>query len=491
MGYLNKKTRNIIEKMKKHPLPEEWNRYIYELERKHNLIIKNKNTYLCTNCQSVITFYNNDGPKLKSYMYCRGCGNKYIVRNKTLKNWKIIRDILLLDKVENELIVRVFEMRSDYNSKKLEVEHSTVEYARKIVDDDYREIRNDRVSIAQCGPWVLHKKNEGNWRPYTGAYYESPSYGYIYPNNLKEILKDTQFEKSRLWELVKKYKDERLNIEDLLSAAKYDSFETLVEMKLYELAFDARYFYCKGSFKKIFGVDKTYYDFMKKHNISYETLEIIRKYQTKDIRKIRFLRKYKYVIDEIEQYTSVDNFIKYFRKKRITDGHLYRDYLYMCQKLGFDLKNKRYLFPDKLKTMHDKYQKQIKILEQEKIKKDIEARVKILSQNIFENKKFVIFPAPNIEALIDESKQQDNCVKSYTERYSKGKCDIYFMRKVDTPEKSLVTVEVRENKIVQKRIKGNDSTTAEQDKFLKKWEETVLNKKINYADERVLQYAAV
>ena len=367
-------------------------------------------------------------------------------------------------------------METIYNPEKQEMEHDTVEYARKIVDDDYREIRNERVSIAMCGPFVYHwKENEGNWRTYDGNWYETVAHGYLYPDNIKKVLKGTIYEKSRMWELVKKEK-EYINLPDLLDAAKYPSFETLVEMKLYNLAYAARYFYCKGSFKKIFGVDKTYYSFMKRHNITREQLKILQLYPTTDITKIRFLQKYQYVIEEIKEYTSIDNFISYFRKKRLKDAHLYRDYLGFVKKLGLDLKNKRYLFPDKLKTMHDLYEKQLKTMEQERIKKCIEKRVETLIKNVFKNKEFVIFPASSVEELVDESTQQNNCVRTYAEKYADGDCDIYFMRKLETPTVSLVTVEVKNNKVVQKRIKNNGMTNKKQDKFLDTWQKKVLEK---------------
>ena len=44
------------------------------------------------------------------------------------------------------------------------------------------------------------------------------------------------------------------------------------------------------------------------------------------------------------------------------------------------------------------------------------------------------------------------------------------MRKLSDLNKSLVTVEVRDNTVVQKRTKNNEITTKEQDKFLQKWE---------------------
>ena len=478
MGYMNKKTRKLVNSMKyKFRLPTDWNEFIYMCESRNNLIIKNKNNYFCTNCQQTWT-YLNKGPQVKDKVICPHCHNKYYVRSNRLRNWKVCKNILLLDKIDEELIIRIFELESVYNAEKQEVEHDTVEYARKIVYDDYREIRNERVSIAQCGPFVLHYKDEGEWRAYTGNWYESQAYGFLYYNNLKSILKGTIYENSRIWDFAKKYSNSYINLPELLSAAKYESFETLVEMKLYELANHAKHFVCKGTFKKIFGVDKTYYEFMKKHNIDYEELKLLQLYPTKDIRTLRFLKKYYYVIEDIKKYTSIDNFIYYFRKKKLSDAHLYRDYLKFAKDLGIDLKDKRYLFPDRLKTMHDKYEKQVEVIKEELLKKKIKKRAEVLAENVFKNKKYIIFPAASVDDLIDESNQQNNCVRTYAEKYANEECDIYFMRKADKPNISLVTIEVRRNEIVQKRTKNNENTNVEQNKVLESWQKRILERNI-------------
>ena len=44
------------------------------------------------------------------------------------------------------------------------------------------------------------------------------------------------------------------------------------------------------------------------------------------------------------------------------------------------------------------------------------------------------------------------------------------------PRKSLVTVEVKNNKIVQSRLKYNNSPNEKQLKFLRDWEKNILNK---------------
>ena len=92
----------------------------------------------------------------------------------------------------------------------------------------------------------------------------------------------------------------------------------------------------------------------------------------------------------------------------------------------------------------------------------------------YNNKNFIINPAPTIAALEDESKQQHNCVRTYAEDYASGICDIYCMRDIKAQDKSLVTVEVKDNKVVQSRIKYNDSPNKTQIQFLDNWERKVL-----------------
>ena len=138
------------------------------------------------------------------------------------------------------------------------------------------------------------------------------------------------------------------------------------------------------------------------------------------------------------------------------------------------MKNPKYIYPKNIKEAHDKIEKEYEIVKDNLICEAIKNRGNELSKYTFNNSKYIIFPADSIESLEDESKQQHNCVRTYSERIAKGSCDIYFMRLVSDREHSLVTVEVRNNEVVQKRTKNNQSTTAEQDKFLDLWERKIL-----------------
>ena len=220
---------------------------------------------------------------------------------------------------------------------------------------------------------------------------------------------------------------------------------------------------------------------MKNHNITFAQLKILRLLQEKNIRKIHYLENYVSYgsdtsnLEEILEYISLNRFIKYSKMcRKKVDTNLYTDYLRFAKLLGYDLKNNKYAFPKDLRKEHDKLYKQYKIQSTKIICNSIKKRGKELSSNKYQNKNFIIFPALSMESLKDESKQQNNCVRTYADKYATGVCDIYFMRDVNQPKKSLVTIEVKNNRVVQSRIKNNADPNKKQLAFINKWEQKVL-----------------
>ena len=69
----------------------------------------------------------------------------------------------------------------------------------------------------------------------------------------------------------------------------------------------------------------------------------------------------------------------------------------------------------------------------------------------------------------DEAVQQSNCVASYIDKVIGGSCDIILMRKKNDVENSLVTVEVRNGKVVQARQRFNESVNESEQKALDKY----------------------
>ena len=474
MGYIKKEYREKLQKIdsRYNDLPKKWNKFIDEIKVKHNLIIKRaKGHSICTNCKH--EFITNK--KIGEYEKCPNCKNRYLVKSSRLKRYWFINSLVLLDKVDDDIVFRYFEIWSAYdnNNKYYGFKDSVVEYARSFFKKRI-EVVNDRVSKCQCYIHINHFYTHVTWREYTRNYSFGKD-GYVYPYNLKEILKDTDYRFIKFEKFLKHIGV--INFERVLeNSLWYPSFEMLLKLKLYDLALDARNFKNTGSFNQIFGVPKDYYSFLKRNRINYDQLEILRLIQEKNLDKVRYLSRFSiYSLEEIKNYISLDNFIKYSKMHRgKIDTYLYKDYLKFAFLAGLDLKNKRYMFPDNLKERHDELEKYVKTNNRKLLNKQISKRCKELNNNTYQDEMFIILPAKSLEALEKESKQQSNCVRTYSEDYAKGKCDIYFMRLLCNKNKSLVTVEVKNNEVVQSRIKYNDPPTEEQKLFLEKWQQNVL-----------------
>ncbi len=117
-------------------------------------------------------------------------------------------------------------------------------------------------------------------------------------------------------------------------------------MGLYKLAVCSGDFNKGKSFKERFGVDKSYYEFMKKNNINRNELNILKMYKKPNIENIKVLSKF-YISDleKVKKYVSIEKFAEYAKNKRNFDIQMYIDYLGFLEKLKMDLKNKKYLFP--------------------------------------------------------------------------------------------------------------------------------------------------
>ena len=87
-----------------------------------------------------------------------------------------------------------------------------------------------------------------------------------------------------------------------------------------------------------------------------------------------------------------------------------------------------------------------------------------------------IYPE-STQDIKDEAASQNNCVASYIDKVIDGSCHILFLRKRSKPDESLVTIEVRNNHIVQARRRFNDDVTAEDQKAIDAFNKKFANKK--------------
>lgn len=141
--------------------------------------------------------------------------------------------------------------------------------------------------------------------------------------------------------------------------------------------------------------------------------------------------------------------------------NLLRDYYSMGNKIGRDVKK----YPKYLRSMHDiinanynDFKRHYDLVLFEKlIKSDLE----------FEGKDFCVIVPKNPKELISEGTSNNNCVGSYIDRILKCETYLMFMRKTDNKEMSLITLELRNGRLVQYKGSYNRNPDDKEMDFIK------------------------
>lgn len=468
--YIRKSHRKLLDLCdSKTTLPKSMQRFIIEKEKPHNLVIKSKgNNLWCTCCSHKFVAQTKVNDEIK----CPKCKQTLLVKSNRLTYYEFKDYVQFLDKVDNTLVLRTFEICSHYNQSK--VTHHLTEFMRTIIEEDKStDYLNNKIYNFLGYLYVKYDVEFTHWHKSSSQLNCLGIKAMVCPYNIKSVLKGTKLEYSRLEKLISRL--DYIFFLDYYRIAHIPSFEILIKMKLFQLSLDANKFYKGKSFQDVFGVSKTFYQFMKHYDLNYKQLEVLRLIQKEDITLINNLTNI-HDLDKLSEYVDLEEaYYKVLCKNEYSE-YEYLDYLRMAKTLQYPMNNKRVLYPKNLKKAHDKVTKIYKVVQNEMIDKQIQERLKFLSKMTYKSSKYVIYAAPSVASLIDESKQMNNCIKSYCEDYGLGYKDLYFMRKLDNPDKSLVSVEVRNNKIVQARIYDNDPPSKEQWNFLNKWQSKILSK---------------
>lgn len=477
MSYLRKCYKEMIEEIdKKSKLPKDWNKFVEKEKTKNNLIIKDKGICTCTYCNA--KFKSNK--KVNQNEKCPNCKNEYLIKSGKL-TWYCFepRTLTFLDRVNDKWIVRLFEFQSSYSSPIGKVSHSeAAEFGRVLVDEGISLVNNRVYTLGYGNYGVCIYAEIKKWRIYGNYYYRWLStYGSLYSNNLKKLMTGTEYQYSQLWKLAKK---EKIDIRYYLRN-NYKSTEFLIKMGLYKLALYPEDFEKKGNFEKRFGVEKSYYSFMKKNNIDTEELFILKIIKRKNMELIRDILKMgnRIDIEKVSKYVKLDKLLEYKKKQKYFTLPNYLDYIGNLEKLGVPIKGKRILFPEIFIQAHNETGTKLDNITKQgkKLNEEMEKRYKELQKNCYANERFFIRPAKNLQDLRNEADQQNNCVyRNYSEEYARGDTDIYFLRQKKEPDKSLVTIEVKNKKIRQKEQKCNQKLSTEQNKILDFWEKNILAK---------------
>lgn len=176
-----------------------------------------------------------------------------------------------------------------------------------------------------------------------------------------------------------------------------------------------------------------------------------------DILKCTGLTLQKFVNYIERQYHKYDDaaeccHIGYIMRKPKRDTIItYIDYLHQCRELEYDLKNSVINRPKDLEAAHDRASAAFRATEAErfakrdaKVKKKYQDRYTALCEKYaYSNGEYSIIVPTGAAEIIDEGKNQNNCVAGYAERHLNGVTTILFLRKTKEPYKSFGTLEVK------------------------------------------------
>ena len=138
----------------------------------------------------------------------------------------------------------------------------------------------------------------------------------------------------------------------------------------------------------------------------------------------------------------------------------YEDYMRVAAKLGIDTSKKSVRFPKNLEEAHDKVCDQWEAVKDEQKNAAIAAKARIVQDYVKGN--LTIFPAMSQEDLNKESSGLCHCVKTYGDRIAQGRCWIFFIRSIETPDKPFYTMETdTDGKLIQCRGLHNCGMTDE------------------------------
>ena len=182
MGYINKKLQNLIKYMDKTFSVglgvRKWlSQSIY---LKHNLVLKPKEGYYCTNCKN--KFHST--VKVGEYTICPKCKQELLVRMKTLQYQVFKDDFRILEFIDGCFVLRGFEVLSRYSN--YQVSHKYQEYQRLVISKDKIYLLASNLLKNYMGYLsVSHNEKHTSWRLLDSQYRWYMSRGSIYWGGLE------------------------------------------------------------------------------------------------------------------------------------------------------------------------------------------------------------------------------------------------------------------------------------------------------------------
>lgn len=337
--------------------------------------------------------------------------------------------------------------------------------------------------------------------------FETDTCGHVYCDNLPKALSGTPWEYCPVRAFHEHY-HEPMRVQPFLFAhLEHPKLEHLVKVGFFNLTSDLAYHSSYG-FKldesqdrthRLLGIGAEDVDFLRNLDVDQAALKIFQGYCERNLKNRQRLlawqweRKVERDIDHALDYMTVYKLIRYldaqwsFLQYRLTEYKArryhsmqdlvteYKDYLDMCCRLDYDMKNSFVLYPKDIQKAHDRVQRRVRIKADSLLRRDFEVAMGSISRHLdFEMDGMRIVVPSNPDEIIAEGNALHHCVGGYVERVAKKECAILFLRRCEEVDKPFYTVEVRNRKAVQVRGMQNADMTPEVKRFMNRWEKQVL-----------------
>ena len=438
---------------------------------------KNNEKVVCPNCHETATYK------------CKGIGRGkltemtriMLITKKGKSIYITISEIDILFKEEMPEICRWIQAVYKFNNKEqIYYRHSAGWYGT----EHWENVKNIKVPGVGCMGYGIPERQ--------GIY--------LYEKNFNKVFKGTDLKYSDAEEV---HEANSLSPEGLLQyillSSKYQSIEILRKSGFWHLVRGkidkdggSRSVNWKAKdLKKILNINRSQMKEVKADKMGLGDLEIykrqIRKGEPVKIEQIELIR-YFFKETEINLYTSIAKASAYIVKQRKAEGEDarsdlrdYLDYLKECEKLGFNLTEKKTMYPKDFAKAHKESSEKVReIKEQLDQEAFTKAQYKLTGmKEPYISDGLMMILAKDQKDLRAEGQSQGHCVGGYGSGIVEGRYAILFIRKVSEPEKSFYTLELsKDKKIEQCRGKSNCGTTEEVQAFIEKWQnEVILGKK--------------
>lgn len=183
------------------------------------------------------------------------------------------------------------------------------------------------------------------------------------------------------------------------------------------------------------------------------------------------------LLKEEKNPLKIANYLKKQKKKdKRNDYRILKDYWNMARIASYNLENPDIFLPSRLYSAHERVQSIAMAIKVQISTERMRQRVEFLSKFTWEKDGVFIRAATSEAELRDEGAELHHCVSAYAKKMERGGTAIFFIRKVDSPQKSWYTLELDEINLIVKQNRGNRNCepTEEVKIFQQLWQEHIV-----------------